>query len=374
MLLGAPLSKTSSSAIDATAPDMGLGMIINRLLFVGLVLAAVPGTIIPGSAGSTLVMHQDIPSKTCRYNRVYAMMQVRCVNLNLAQVPANLKTNIQILDLSVNRIRELTNSSLAAYTSLVFVYLNDNFIRSIDEDAFSNLHYLEVLDLQENGCDHLPRSMFQLPYLRKMYLGSNDLQDDMFTHMEVASPLNFLQISKNKLKRIPQLGLVPTMAELNVSQNLIESVTPEDLAPFCFLKKLDLSGNRIKFNATACECQTLHHWLKTREITVLPAFNCTEELKRGCLPDPVFNNRTSEMFDKCSNMERLRIQTKKVRNIWIIVASCIAGFLFALFVCLTCVHKKNKRRKKKLKEQQRLNANNANTELLNSNLNQPENT
>lgn len=365
---------TVSPEHHAKKMDIGLGMIINRLLLVGFILAAVPGTIVPGLAGSTLVMHQDIPSKTCRYNRVYAMLQVRCVNLSLGQVPANLKTDIQILDLSVNRIRELTNSSLAAYTNLAFIYLNDNFIRSIDEDAFSSLHYLEVLDLQQNGCDNLPRGLFQLPYLRKMYLGSNDLQDNVFTHMEVTSPLNFLQISHNKLKRIPQLGLMPAMTELNVSHNAIESVTPEDLAPFCFLKKLDLSGNNIKFNATACQCQTLHHWLKTRAIDVLPAFNCTEELKRGCPPEPVFNNRTSELYDTCADIERLRIQTKNARNMWIIVACCIAGSLFALFVVLTCVHKKNKRRKKKLKEQQRLNANNANTELLNSNLNQPENT
>ncbi|XP_076648672.1 leucine-rich repeat activity-regulated protein at synapses [Halictus rubicundus] len=351
--------------------DMGLRL-VNA--FIGFVITTMLGTILLGSAGSTLVLQQDIPSKTCRYSRTYSMLQVRCANLSLVHVPATLKTDIQILDLSGNRLRELTNDSLALYKNLAFVYLGDNFIRSIHEDAFSNLHYLEVLDLTQNGCDNLPRSMFQLPYLRKMYLGKNDLQDDMFTHIKVVSPLNFLQLSVNKLKRIPQMGLVPTLDTLNVSRNSIESVTPEDLAPFCFLKSLDLSKNPIKFNATACQCQTLNHWFKTRNIRVKPAFNCSEELKRDCPPDPVFSNRTSELYDQCTEIERLRIQTEKVRNIWILVACCIGGFLLSLCVGLTCVHKRNKRRKKKLKEQQRLNANNANTELLNSNLNQPENT
>lgn len=280
----------------------------------------------------------------------------------------------QILDLSVNRIRGLTNQSLAPYTNLAYVYLGDNFIRTIHEGAFDNLRYLEVLDLTQNGCDNLPKSLFQLPHLRKMYLGVNTLQDDMFTHMEVLSPLNFLQLSGNRLCRIPKLGSVPTMMHLNVSYNSIMSVTPEDLAPFCYLKVLDLSRNPIKFNATACQCQTLSSWLKFHEIRVLPAFNCTEEVKNGCAPVTVFNNRTNELFDRCAEIMRLKIQTERVRNTWILIACCIGGFLLCLFVGLFCIHKRNKRRKKKLKEQQRLNANNANTELLNSNLNQPENT
>lgn len=295
----------------------------------------------------------------------------------LKAVPNSTKSwigSLQILDVSVNRLRTLTNKSLASYTNLAYLYLGDNFIQKIEEGAFNNLHYVQVIDLSKNGCDDLPRNLFQLPYLRKVYLCDNILTDHAFLGLDVTSPLNFLQLSGNKLCRIPQLGPVPTLLHLNLSNNYIAAVTPEDLAPFCSLKVLDLSKNPIKFNASACGCQTFNSWLDVHGIRVQPAFNCSQELELGCPSKHEFTNRTAMLYDRCSEILRLRAETERARTTWIMVACIISAFLLCLFVGLFCVHKRNKRRKKKLKEEQRINANNANTELLNSNLSQPENT
>lgn len=363
-----------------------------------------------GYSGAPLVMDQDIPLRTCRYSRIHSMIQVRCANLGLERIPSNLKTEIQvrerfffflhssrsffnrisnslfpflflslspldqILDMSVNRVRVLTNDSLAPYTNLAYLYLRDNFIQEIQEGAFDNLRYLKMLDLSTNGCDILPKSLFRLPYLQNLYLSKNRLGDELFERVDVKSPLILLQLSKNRLGRIPLLGPVPTLTYLNVSDNNIGSVSPEDLAPFCSLKKLDLSKNPIKFDAGSCECHTFNAWLHAREIVSRPVYNCSEErAKEGCARQE-FTNRTMELHERCTEILRLQAETEKARNTWILIACCISGFLFCLFVGLFCVHKKNKRRRKKLKEEQKLNANNANTELLNSNLNQPENT
>ncbi|KOX79346.1 Tsukushin [Melipona quadrifasciata] len=350
-------------------------LLANGLLTLILAVVTMRGTTVLGFSGPTLVMDQDIPSRTCKYSRAYSMIQVRCANLGLEWIPSNLKTEIQIMDASVNRVRVLTNDSLAAYTNLAYLYLGDNFIQEIQEGAFDNLRYLKVIDLSTNGCDTLPKSLFQLPYLQKVYLSKNRLGDDLFKDVQVRSPLIFLQLSKNKLGKIPQLGPVPTLMHLNVSDNNIGSVTTEDLAPYCSLKILDLSKNPIKFDASSCECETLNAWLRLREIRARPVYNCTEEQERGgCASSPEFSNRTMELYDRCLEILRLQAETEEARKTWILIACCISGFLACLFVGLFCVHKRNKRRKKKLKEQQRLNANNANTELLNSNLNQPENT
>ena len=352
--------------------DMSI-FLVNGLSMLLLVVGIVPEATVLGS-NPTLIMDQDLPLKTCRYSKAYSMFQVRCSNLGLNDIPSTLKTDIQILDASVNRIRKLTNDSLAAYKTLSYLYLGDNFIQDIHEGAFSNLQYLEVLDLSKNGCRDLPRNLFQLPYLRKVYLCDNKLDDVVFRRMDVRSPLTFLQLSKNNLCRIPQLGPVPSLAHLNVSDNCIAAVSPEDLAPFCSLKLLDLSGNPIKFDANECECLAFNAWLNARGIHSNPVFNCTDEEERGCSPRQEFSNKTSELYERCSEILRFQIETEKARTTWIVVACCIAAFLFCLFISLLCVHKKNKRKKRRLKEEQRLNANNANTELLNSNLNQPENT
>ncbi|XP_076757750.1 leucine-rich repeat activity-regulated protein at synapses isoform X2 [Xylocopa sonorina] len=341
----------------------------------GLAALVLVAATVHGFSGPTLVMDQDIPSRTCRYSRAYSMIQVRCANLGLEVIPPTLKTEIQILDASTNRVRMLTNDSLAAYTNLAYLYLGDNFIQEIQEGAFDNLRYLKVIDLSTNGCDTLPKSLFRLPYLQKIYASKNKLSDDLFTHLEVKSPLAFLQLSKNKLNKIPQLGSLPTLRHLNVSENNISSVSSEDLASFCYLVVIDLTKNPLKFAAGSCECVALKSWLATRGISSRPVFNCTEEVKQGCQAPSIFSNRTLELYQRCTEILRLQAETEKARNTWILVACCIAGFLLCLFVGLFCVHKRNKRKKKKkLKEEQRLNANNANTELLNSNLRQPENT
>ncbi|CAK9800113.1 TSKU [Anthophora quadrimaculata] len=342
------------------------------LTFLFLVVAVIGATLL-GFSGATLVMEQDIPSRTCRYSRTYSMIQVRCANLGLESIPSNLKTEIQILDASVNRLRMLTNDSLASYTNLAYLYLGDNFLQEIQEGTFDNLRYLKVLDLSRNGCDSLPKNLFHLPYLQKVYLGENKLTEQLLNRMDVKSPLTFLQLSRNRICSIPRIGPIPTLIHFNISDNCITSVNPEDLAPFCSLKILDLSKNPIKFNADSCECHTFNAWLQARGIQSKPVFNCTEELERGCTKAE-FSNRTVESYERCSDILRLQVETEKARSTWILIACCISAFLFCLFVSLFCVHKRNKRRKKKLKEEQRLSANNANTELLNSNLNQPENT
>lgn len=274
---------------------------------------------------------------------------------------------LQVLDATVNRLRELTNDSLASYKSLAFIYLGDNFIQNIEEGAFAKQQYLQVLDLSENGCDTLPKSLFQLPYLRTLYLGHNKLTDSIFK-VEVTSPIQLLQLTKNKLTKIPYIGLQPTLITLNVSENYITSVDVEDLAPFCSLKFLDLSRNMIKFNSVGCECQTLNAWVKLRQINMKPEFfNCTSSPIEDCA-NVQFSNRTYEMYNDCSIIIQQKVETEKARSIWILVLSCVAVFLLVIFMVLFCVHKRNRRRRRKQKQQQQLTANNANTELLNSNL------
>lgn len=278
---------------------------------------------------------------------------------------------MQILLANVNRLREVSNESLINYKSLAFLYLRDNFIQTIEEGAFANQRYLEVLDLSQNGCDSLPKSLFQLPYLRTLYLGHNKLADSVFK-VKVTSPLTILQLTKNRLTKIPDIGPQPTLVHLNISDNGITSIGTEDLAPYCSLKVLDLSRNPIKLDGDICECQTLAAWLKLQRINVRsdPNLNCltNPSTNNEECNDVVFSNRTYELYDDCFNIIQQKEETEKARSMWILVASCVSVFLFLVFVTLFCVHKRNRRRRRRQKEQQQLAANNANTELLNSNL------
>ncbi|XP_029161070.1 leucine-rich repeat-containing protein let-4-like [Nylanderia fulva] len=360
-------SKRSSSVSEI---DMSI-FLFNGFLLLGFVVATVPDVLVLGSPGAAKIMDREPPPKKCSYSKAYSLLEARCSNLELHEIPLNLMAEIQVLDVSGNRVRELTNDSLHPYKKLTFIYLGDNFIQTIEEAAFASQPYLEVLDLTQNGCDTLPKSLFQLPYLRTLYLGHNKLTDSVFK-VKVTSPLRLLQLTKNKLTAIPNIGPQPALLTLNVSDNVITSINPEDLAPFCSLKELDLTRNGIRFDAGSCDCQTFIAWVKLRKIKMKPAhlYNCTDApaaLNEDCA-NVGFSNRTYELFDECSAIIQKEEEIEKARSIWILVASCVSVFLFVVFVALFCVHKRNRRRRRKQKEQQQLTANNANTELLNSNL------
>lgn len=357
----------SSKRWAISSMDMSI-LLFNGFLLLGFVVATVPNVLVLGSPNPMQTFDLDSPKK-CTYSRTYSMFTATCKQMELHDIPTNLQTDIQVLIATGNRFREVTNTSLARYGSLSFIYLNDNFIQTIEEGAFAKQPYLEVLDLKENGCDTLPKSLFQLPVLRTLYLDHNKLTDSVFK-VEVTSPIQLLQLAKNKLTKIPHIGPQPNLLNLNMSENNINSINTEDLAPFCSLKFLDLSRNTIKFNSWDCECQAVNAWVKLRQIKMNPDFfNCTRSpiLGEDCA-NVQFNNRTYELYNECTSIIQEKAEVEKARSAWILVVSCVSVFIFVIFVVLFCVHKRNRRRRRKQKEQQQLAVNNANTELLNSNL------
>ncbi|XP_014597791.1 PREDICTED: toll-like receptor 3 isoform X1 [Polistes canadensis] len=351
--------------------EIGMHLIVlSSIIVVGLNLTTASDVLILGSTSMGFAEQRESSKVHCRYSKAFSMLQVRCSDPKLEEIPRDLNSNIQILDASSSRIRDLHNDSFSSYTKLAYIYLGDNFIQNIEESAFARQYYLEVLDLTKNGCDNLPKNLFQLPYLRKVYLSVNKFGDSVFQTEQVTSPLDFLQLHRNKLTKLPEMGYMPTLTSLNVSENMIGKITTKDLARFCKIKKLDATKNPLNLEEDNCECVIMRSWLKLREIVFKPDYNCTPAALKRC-GNVTFSNETLTIYDECMNILRIQIQTKKARNMWIIVASCAACFIFIIFLILLCMHRRNKRKKEKLKkEQQRIAANNANTQLLNSNLKQ----
>ena len=180
---------------------------------------------------------------------------------------ANL-VGLQVLDARENRIRELRNDTLSPYTSLKYLYLLDNFVQFIAENAFEPTYYLEVLDLSKNGLLELPRSLFQLTALRNLYLNDNKLKDSVFNISGIRSPLAWLHLSNNRLTQLPRLSPLATLTILNVSHNEIQRISTEDIAPLCSLQVLDLRGNPIVFDQSNCECYEFQQWINFRKIMV----------------------------------------------------------------------------------------------------------
>ncbi|XP_029166469.1 asporin-like [Nylanderia fulva] len=288
--------------------DMSI-FLINGFFLLGFVVASVPNVFVDSSE-SAEIMDQDPLPNPCSYSNVNSILEAQCSKLKLRKIPLNLNVDIQMLNLIGNYLKELTKDSLHPYKKLAYIYLGDNSITELDEEAFANQPYLKLLDLRLNDCDTLSKSLFQLPYLHTLYLGYNHLNDSVFK-VKVTSPLRLLQLTENKLTTIPNIGVQPTLLNLNVSYNKITSISTEDLAPFCSLKELDLTGNSISFKAGSYDCQRFIAWVKLRQIKIKPddLYNCTETALNEYCANVRFSNRTYELYNECLELsKRLKIE------------------------------------------------------------------
>lgn len=181
---------------------------------------------------------------------------------------------MQILDLSYNRVRSIRKQDLEKYTILKYLYLTDNIINNIDDNAFDGNRDLRTLDLSLNGFMKLPVQVFHLPYLERLVLSKTDnlnIVDVVKSAKPISSPLLALDISYNEIEELPDLGILPHLLEYSISGNSVQMST-RPVAGLCSLKIL--VNNNTRFNFTDnCDCWTLQKWLQYRGVVFTP-FNC----------------------------------------------------------------------------------------------------
>lgn len=159
-------------------------------------------------------------------------------------------------------MRELTSDSFENYSSLKYLYLANNFIIKLAPDVFSPLTDLEVLDLNHNFIKALP----PVPEpLRRLYLDQNLIDNLTFPS---AYNLQYLSLSMCELKKLPPHGMLPSLEELNITQNPLTELTPKDLAPLCRLKTLHLPTTLYQQPNYECDCHRLLTWTSQLYIDV----------------------------------------------------------------------------------------------------------
>lgn len=144
-------------------------------------------------------------------------------------------------------------------------------ILKVEAGTFSHLELLETLDLSSNGLRVVPPEIFNLPVLRKLYLADNELRNEGFATIKppVKAPLVYLNIASTEIDRIPDLGILPELFHLNLSMNILNQLTPEQFAPLCQIKYVDLNGTKVG----GCQCIKINVFME-RELKRLPIMDC----------------------------------------------------------------------------------------------------
>ncbi|XP_043066845.1 leucine-rich repeat-containing protein 4C [Drosophila bipectinata] len=283
--------------------------------------------------------------RKCKYGRIEKLLRIRCYDLDLKEVPQNLKTSVEVLDLSYNRIRKLKSSSFQKYTDIKFLMLYENMILSVEPGTFEPLTALQEIDLSSNGLTTIPLELFQLPRLRNLYIDSNELTSLDLRGLEkpIRAPLEYLNIANCELKELPDFGIMPKLWQLNASRNPLDNFQVDSLANFCHLQVIDLTKTQI----SQCGCQqvTNHIMMLGANPKFVPV--CLEALDvREC---PLPYNRTihSETFASCQTS----VQLAETKNLWLFAAVCFGGVSFVLLVVLYCfVRCRRKRVQKRMQK------------------------
>uniref|UniRef100_A0A1Q3FP47 Putative leucine-rich repeat protein n=1 Tax=Culex tarsalis TaxID=7177 RepID=A0A1Q3FP47_CULTA len=310
---------------------------------------------------ATLATEMDKPQR-CQLERTYKMVGYNCANLGLKQIPQTLKSNLQIFDLSFNRIRDLTRQSFARYSDVQYLYLFENMVQFVEPGTFSVMTNLEAIDLSSNALTTIPPELFQMPLLRNLYVAHNNLAfsdaNPLQLELPVRAPLQIISLADCRLNRLPDFGILPDLWLLNISSNPMADLAVEQFAPLCNLRKLDMNDTRVE----QCTCQEITVQLEQRRVMVLnsnlhclPMYSserksCTSESSND-VNETKLSSPLSQPFLQCIEVLQSRKLNAKAKAAWFWIALAVLGCILLFCSVLYYVHNRNSKSRKALKNQ-----------------------
>ncbi|XP_078392388.1 LOW QUALITY PROTEIN: biglycan-like [Cetorhinus maximus] len=200
----------------------------------------------------------------CQCNR----RVLQCSDLGLKEVPANIPTEMSLVDLQNNKITEIKEKDFKGLTNLYALYLVNNKISKVHPKAFLSLIALQKLYLSKNALveipKNLPKSLVELRihenHIKKVpkeafrgmkdmnciEMGGNPLDNGGFEPGAFDGlKLNYIRISEAKLSGIPK-DLPNTLHELHLDHNRIQAIELEDLIRYSNVYRLGLGFNQIR--------------------------------------------------------------------------------------------------------------------------------
>ncbi|XP_072942530.1 uncharacterized protein Lapsyn [Epargyreus clarus] len=282
------------------------------------------------------------PSR-CTYEYAYDMYGAHCGGLRLTKIPS-LRSGIEILDFSDNKLQELHADTFYGYSSIKYLYLAENQIYLIEENALSYLTSLQTLDLSNNVILELPDSLFQLPSLRKLYLNGNPLLHLSLSNLQITkpikAPLELLDISENKLKVLPDWGILPQLLLYNISHNPLTSLEAQHFVSMCRLQKVDLTESINK--VTLCNIKLTVTWFQEKHIYFqLGDYSRLNSREFDNCPRLEISADLNSTYQRCDSVYTKLKNVRGSRSTWLTIGGGLAGFLVGFVLLLYIMHRHN---------------------------------
>uniref|UniRef100_A0A8C3XDB4 Leucine rich repeat transmembrane neuronal 4 n=1 Tax=Catagonus wagneri TaxID=51154 RepID=A0A8C3XDB4_9CETA len=173
---------------------------------------------------------------------------VYCESHAFSDIPENISGGSQGLSLRFNSIQKLKSNQFASLNQLIWLYLDHNYISSVDEDAFQGIRRLKELILSSNKITYLPNKTFHpVPNLRSLDLSYNKLQTLQSEQFKGLRKLIILHLRSNSLKTVPIRVFQDcrNLDFLDLGYNRLRSLSRNAFAGLLKLKELHLEHNQF---------------------------------------------------------------------------------------------------------------------------------
>ncbi|XP_062560054.1 leucine-rich repeat-containing protein 24 [Armigeres subalbatus] len=184
----------------------------------------------------------------CRCSWKSGKRNADCTNQGLDLIPDDLSSELQVLDLSLNRIGEIRAFELmrAHQQNLHKLYIKNSTIETLHKDSFRNLTILIELDLSNNKLKRLDPGLFDdLKKLRVIMLNHNQIErieNNLFQNLKF---LTKIELNDNLIYRVALHSFinVPALSQIELDYNRLQILRKETFVNLEKLTSLSLTNN-----------------------------------------------------------------------------------------------------------------------------------
>lgn len=207
--------------------------------------------------------------------------------------------------------------------NLVNLTLSDNSIRTIEDQGFSGLDHLDILNMSGNSLRLLQSDVFRMPSLRILDISRNDvsvIRANTFAHLR---NLKQLILTRNALERLsPNMFNSLTRLEiLTLNENVVSYIEDNTFADLRSLKFLDLSENSLRtvsgaiFGSNRLPLRKL--FLKSNRLETIQEdfFDSVPDVEYISFANNRISNLPDRVFSPLKNIKKLHIQDNVLTDI-----------------------------------------------------------
>lgn len=205
----------------------------------------------------------------CRCHWKSSKKTADCKDTQQKNIPDDLHTDIQSLDLSNNQIAEIQRNQLQNFQlyNLHKLIIANCTLLQVDREAFTGLSILIELDLSYNQIKVIYAGTFHpLIKIRKILLHDNEIEGIDDRTFENLQYLSHVELKNNKIHHVGVQAFINviTLKIIDLANNRLKVLNVDTFRSLTHLNSLTLGGN--DWNCS-CELKDFRNFVKERKLT-----------------------------------------------------------------------------------------------------------